>query len=215
MGYAILSNEPNHTVFKYGGHTIRFRAPHSLEYYSSVKEWDHGYLVVMAKYSHNSQDEEEYIDLVPILEDLYFDAETFLKPIKEVRIGMDRQQLFDHVKHHYGTTPDYPWADQNAVQRHKENRKWYGVILKVGRDKLGLPGDGLVDVLNVKCDPFLIGSLRIQEGFHPAYHMNKEQWISIRLDGSVAEDTIESLLDLSFVATKGTAKKAAKIVEKK
>ena len=40
----------------------------------------------MAKYSHNSQDEEEYIDLVPILEKLYFDVDEFLKPIKEVRI---------------------------------------------------------------------------------------------------------------------------------
>lgn len=45
-----------------------------------------GYLVVMAKYSHSMQDEEEYIDLIPILENLYFDAEEFLKPIKEVRI---------------------------------------------------------------------------------------------------------------------------------
>ena len=87
MDHAILSKEPGHTVFSFGGHTIRFRAPYSLEYYSSVKEWDHGYLVVMAKYSHNSQDEEEYIDLVPILEELHFDVESFLKPIKEVKIG--------------------------------------------------------------------------------------------------------------------------------
>ena len=86
MGYAILSNEPNYTIFKYGKHTIRFKAPYSLEYYSSIKEWDHGYLVVMAKYSHSAQEEEEYIDLVPILENLYFDADAFLKPTKEVKI---------------------------------------------------------------------------------------------------------------------------------
>ena len=86
MEYAILSSESNYTVFKFRGHTIRFKAPYSLQYYSSIKEWDHGYLVVMAKYSHNRQDEEEYRDLVPILEKLYFDADEFLKPIKEVRI---------------------------------------------------------------------------------------------------------------------------------
>ncbi len=86
MDYAILSNEQDFTVFRYGEHTIRFKAPYSLERYSLVKEWDHGYLVVMAKYSHSMQDEEEYIDLIPILENLYFDAEEFLKPIKEVRI---------------------------------------------------------------------------------------------------------------------------------
>ena len=60
-----------------------------LEYYSSVKEWDHGYLVVMAKYIHNEEDEEEYIDLVPILKDLYIDADDFLNQIKEVRIQYD------------------------------------------------------------------------------------------------------------------------------
>lgn len=54
--------------------------------YTTVKEWDEGYLVVMAKYSHNSESEEEYIDLVPILENLYILPEELLKPIKEVRI---------------------------------------------------------------------------------------------------------------------------------
>lgn len=90
MGCAILSNDQNYTIFKYGRHVIRFRAPYSLEHYTSVKEWDHGYLVVMAKYTHNSQEEEEYIDLIPILESLYFDADEFLKPIKEVRIEYAR-----------------------------------------------------------------------------------------------------------------------------
>ena len=86
MEYAVLSSKSNYTIFKFGNHVIRFKAPYSLEYYSSVKEWDQGYLVVMAKYRHSIQDEEEYIDLVPILEKLYFDVDEFLKPIKEVRV---------------------------------------------------------------------------------------------------------------------------------
>ncbi len=43
----------------------------------------------MAKYHHNQEMEEEYIDLVPILEKLYIIPEIFLKPIKEVRIQND------------------------------------------------------------------------------------------------------------------------------
>jgi hypothetical protein len=43
--------------------------------------------VVLAKYSHNPEPEEEYIDLKPILDDLYIDSETFLKPIKKVSIA--------------------------------------------------------------------------------------------------------------------------------
>ena len=52
-----------------------------------VVQWDDGYLVVLAKYSHNIEPEEEYIDLKPIIDDLYIDPETFLKPIKKVRIA--------------------------------------------------------------------------------------------------------------------------------
>lgn len=50
---ATLSNEKNYTVFQFNGHIIRFTAPYSLEYYTEVKEWDNGYLVVMAKYKQN------------------------------------------------------------------------------------------------------------------------------------------------------------------
>lgn len=39
----------------------------------------------MAKYQ-GLDEVEEYIDLIPILENLYYDVDNFLKPIKEVRI---------------------------------------------------------------------------------------------------------------------------------
>ncbi len=41
----------------------------------------------MAKYSHKEQPIEEYIDLLPILENLRMDAQGFLTPIKEVEIS--------------------------------------------------------------------------------------------------------------------------------
>ena len=87
---AVLSSRDGFTVFQFGKHTIRFRAPYSLEHYTSVKEWDNGYIVAMAKYAHNPQPEEEYIDLVPILKDLYIDAAAFLSPIKGVTVSYER-----------------------------------------------------------------------------------------------------------------------------
>ena len=86
---AFISNKGNFTVFRYGNYIIRFKAPYSLEKYTAIKEWDNGYLVVMAKYKHNQESEEEYIDLIPILEDLYILPEEFLKSIKEVKIEND------------------------------------------------------------------------------------------------------------------------------
>ena len=87
MGHeALLSSAGGFTSFSFAGYNIRFRAPYSLERYVDVVKWDDGYLVVLAKYSHNAEPEEEYIDLKPILEGLYIDPVSFLKPIKNVRI---------------------------------------------------------------------------------------------------------------------------------
>ena len=70
--------------------------------------------------------------------------------------------------------------------------------MRVARQRLGLAGEGALDVLNVKCDPILIGSLRAEPGFLPAYHMNKTTWVSILLDGSVPDERISFLLGLSY-----------------
>lgn len=84
---AILSSSGELTSFSYNGTTIRFRTSASLEKYIDIREWDNGYIVVTAHYS--GVDEEEYIDLIPILENLYIDPEEFIKPIKKVRISYD------------------------------------------------------------------------------------------------------------------------------
>ena len=67
--------------------------------------------------------------------------------------------------------------------------------------KLDPEKEGIVDVLDIKCDPLLIGSLRKDRGFYPAYHMNKANWITIVLDGSIEQEKIKWLLDMSFTLT--------------
>ena len=47
---ALLSNNGDMTSFRYGNSNIRFRAPKLLKRYVDVKEWDNGYIVVMADY---------------------------------------------------------------------------------------------------------------------------------------------------------------------
>ena len=114
---------------------------------------------------------------------------------------MTRQELFTWIRQQYGTEPEYPWHDRNAVLRHNDNNKWYGVVLEVSADKLGLPEAGIVDVLNVKSDPLLIGSLRQQYGYFPAYHMNKRHWIGIILDGSMTEEQVFTCIAESYALT--------------
>ena len=94
----------------------------------------------------------------------------------------------------------YPWTRDpvSAVLRRSDNRKWYGLVIDARRDRLGLTGEELVDVLDFKCDPRMLGSVRAQAGFLPAYHMNKDKWVSVLLDGSVPLDAVTPLLELSY-----------------
>lgn len=82
---AIIKNIGEYTEFIFDNQVIRFITSARLERYTKIVEWDHGYLVLMAKYK-GLDEVEEYIDLVPILEKLYYDVDEFLKPIKEVKI---------------------------------------------------------------------------------------------------------------------------------
>lgn len=84
-GVAVLSNQHDMTSFRYGDYNIRFRSPSILKKYTEVKEWDNGYLVVTADYDGLGLT-EEYIDLIPILKNLYIDPNTFLKDIQTVKI---------------------------------------------------------------------------------------------------------------------------------
>lgn len=124
---------------------------------------------------------------------------------------MTKSELFEWVRSQYGIEPDHPWkTDAESAVLRNVNQKWFGVVMAISAARLGLNGDALIDVLNVKCDPAIVGSLRAQPGFLPAYHMNKEQWITIRLDGSAPDDTVKALVEQSYAMTGAKGKKRNK-----
>ena len=97
---------------------------------------------------------------------------------------MKREEIFEYVKKQYGTIPEYLWksSPENAILRHK-NGKWYAAILRVEKSKLGLEEEGMVDVINVKCEPDMVGLLTQTYGF---------------LDGTLSEAKILDFLDMSY-----------------
>jgi len=114
------------------------------------------------------------------------------------------ENIFKYAKENFDSEPEYLWNKfpDYAVLRHKSNLKWYAVIMNVPENKLHIGGKKNIDIIDVKCDPLIIGSLLNEKGFLPAYHMNKEKWITIVLDGSVSDDEIYHLLDMSYELTK-------------
>lgn len=123
----------------------------------------------------------------------------------------DKRSVVEYSLKAYGVSPDYPWDDDPSfVLRHKDNRKWFALIMEVAPKRLGLEGDSTLDVLNVKCSPMMLGSLLEEKGFLPAYHMSKSSWISILLDGSVDCDKVFSLIDMSYGMTESKSRKSGK-----
>lgn len=112
-------------------------------------------------------------------------------------------QLIEYANKSKDTNIDKPFKKfpDYQVLRHKDSGKWFGLIMPVEKSKLGLDGTGNVDLLDVKINPEMNSILRNASGYLPAYHMNKEHWISIILDGTVEWKQIINLLKESYSLT--------------
>ena len=111
-----------------------------------------------------------------------------------------RTRILERHQQSYGTEAEYLWAryPDYAVFRHPLSAKWYALFANVPREKLGLDGEGIADLLVVRCGLAMQGSLLCEKGFLPAYHMGKNSWISILLDDSVPDERVELLLEMSY-----------------
>lgn len=112
-------------------------------------------------------------------------------------------QVLDYIWEQYGVRPEFLWAHtpNHAAFRHN-NHKWFGaLLLDTPRKVLGLPNEGTLDILNLKCDPMLIGSLLDGKRYLPGYHMNKEHWITAVLDEDTDLSELIGLIDHSYELT--------------
>ena len=118
---------------------------------------------------------------------------------------MDRKKLEQLIFDTCSVEPDYPWMDtpeSAGFQQHPPGQPQmvcaghYGVPKQAGAARAAAGGHRKPEMC-----PLLIGSLRMEPGFYPAYHMNKDNWITAALDGSAPDDTIRMLLEMSYAAT--------------
>ena len=108
---------------------------------------------------------------------------------------MTQMDVIEYIKKTYDTNPEYLWkkTPDAAVFRHKDNRKWFGLIMNVN-SKL---------YLNVKTEPNYSDLLRNTYAYIiPAYHMNKEHWNTIVVSEDVDEDLVMELIEQSYELTK-------------
>jgi len=123
-----------------------------------------------------------------------------------------KDTVISYIKKKYDVSPEYPWAkyDDNAVFRHGDNRKWFALIMDVRGEKVGADAKERIPVINLKVgDPVFRDILVRQDGIIPAYHMNKQHWITVLLDGTVPEGNVFDLIDMSYRETASAKKKKA------
>ncbi len=115
---------------------------------------------------------------------------------------MNREDFKKHIKSTYSVLPDNPFSElETEVFRHQSNKKWFALLMQISKRKLGLDSDEIIDVVNLKCDTLMIGSVRLEKGVYPAYHMNKQNWITVALDNSADDDLVKMLVDMSYELT--------------
>ena len=134
----------------------------------------------------------------------------YIKILKDIRkkcsktnnyISNQANRIANKINEIYGDIPEYLWKDDvNSVFRNPNNKKWYGIIMYINKEKLGAESKK-VEVMNVKLPQEMIESLLKRKEFYKAYHMNKKYWITFILDESISDEEIVKLIEISHSYT--------------
>ncbi len=109
------------------------------------------------------------------------------------------KKIKEYILNEYGVNAEMPFKDdESIVFRNASNKKWFAIIMQISASKLGLNSDELVKIINVKNSPENVFMLRGVDGIFPAYHMNKENWLTILLNGKIPLGMVFDLITQSY-----------------
>lgn len=135
---------------------------------------------------------EEYESILTAISETCFDTDFFQSDQAE--------KVLQYVKEKYNDRPEYLWPKYpgNAVLRRKDNSKWYAALLLLSKSKLGIESEEPVEIIDLRINTQETATLVDGRRYFPGYHMNKKNWITICLDGSVALEEILQRIDTSY-----------------
>ena len=88
--------------------------------------------------------------------------------------------------------------DNNAIVRNKINNKWYLLFCIVPKSKIGINSDELIEIIDLRYEKGMTEEIIDNIKVFPGYHMNKNSWITIKLDSSMTIKEIKDLIDNSY-----------------
>lgn len=114
-------------------------------------------------------------------------------------------RLMQWIYEKYGDMPVFPWEKYSTygVFKNPGSQKWYALIMTLNQNKLDkkLDKEKEIEVVNIKLKEENVANLQKENGFYPAYHMNKKSWITITLDDTISDRLLFSLVDESHSFT--------------
>ena len=145
--------------------------------------------------SFTSQVKDEFINILIDIKNKCF--------IKQLFIYDQTNRIAQLIKDRYDDEPNFEWKKfpGYATFKNSNSKKWYGLIMNLNQSKLKKGENHEVEILNIKLNSSKINNLLKRNGFLPAYHMNKKNWISIILNNTIPDTEIMDLIDESYSYT--------------
>ena len=125
-----------------------------------------------------------------------FDTITYVDVFK----SKQAKEVIKYINEKYNDKLEFLWKkfDNNAIWRNKQNGKWYGLLVKISKSKLGLNSEEIAEIIDLRYQKESISEIVDNKKIYPGYHMNKNSWITVILDGSVKTKELLSLIDNSY-----------------
>ena len=135
---------------------------------------------------------EEYKKILKDIRQKCFMENSFIYP--------QTNRISDFIKKIYGNSPEFLWEKFSGygVFRNKNSKKWSGIIMNIDYAKLDKTKKGEVEIIDIKPDKNEIQELIKKNGFYPAWHMNKENWIALILNETLSDSEIMKYVEKSY-----------------
>ena len=140
----------------------------------------------------NSKIKKIFCELLIDIRDKCFDKDVF-KYNQTIRIN-------EFIKKRYNVKPEFLWVKYPEYAIYRKTKKWFALIGNVSLNKIDKNSDSLeeVEIINLKVSKDKIDELIKMNGYYEAYHMNKNNWVTIILDDTLVDSEIEEMICNSY-----------------
>ncbi|MCM1386002.1 MAG: MmcQ/YjbR family DNA-binding protein [Bacillus sp. (in: Bacteria)] len=132
--------------------------------------------------------------------------------MEEIFKTTQAQMAIQFVKETYGDELEFLWekSPDNAIWRRKDNEKWYGIIMTVMGNKIGLDTDKVVEIIDLRMDSSEAEEILSRQHYYPGWHMNKKSWYTIVLDGGISDEELKAGIEESYRLAMGKKSRTKK-----